>query len=561
VIERPLSTMGTTARFVARGPDGDRVVVELFEPDTGTGAARARLVREIRALSSIDHRNLARVRSSGEQDGRIYYATEYVQGTDLARVLAERGTPSVDAAYGYVAQAADALAAAHGAGIVHRDMTPAKLRLARDGRFVVVGFGLGTHRPDRRDAADGPVATAATPYVAPEQIEHDMADERSDVWALGCVLYELLAGFPPFGRGGVDTTEAILRDEPPWSERVTGPVVHVISACLRKSSFARVGSMRELLGLLRDASEGPHPPAASGELPRSSSRRPSAGPSARPSAPPPAPAHTRRSSPPRTPSAPRFAPIAARLGSRPPARPATFPPSAPMTIAPPIPPSIVPSFPPSVPPSLPPTSWAPSASRAPTALGRIKGTALRAGLAWYAGAYGPSVLARIGTMASPELHATLRLQDPEFGIMPSGWYDAAVAGELLDLLDRAATPSDSEIFLSKLAQAIAADNVSGVYKSLFRLVSSPAMLEAHAQRVWRTYIDEGNLSVRITGRGSFEAHVTGWSRHNATVCRFLRPLTEQILRAVGYTALVVERTACIEDGETSCAFDGIWVPG
>jgi serine/threonine protein kinase len=583
-IERRLSPTGATERHIARSAEGDRVVLELFAPDAGTGAARARLVREIRALAAIDHRHLARVRSAGENDGHLWIATEYVQGTDLARQLVERGTPSLETAVGYVVQAAAGLVVAHGAGIVHRDLTPSKLRLARDGRVVVVGFGIATHRPDRRTAGDAPEGIAATPYVAPEQIEHELADERSDVWALGCILYELLAGEPPFGRGAPGTTEAILRDEPQWADRIVGPVVHVISACLRKSSFARVGTTRELLGLLRDVAEGPHAHAgaahaASGERALSSSRRSSARPSARPSVPPPAVAvspSTRPSSPPRMPSAPRAVPGATRLGSRPasrppsrpaqgsssppPSRPATFPPSMPQTLPPVIPPSFAPSFPPSVPPSLPPVAG-PSASRPPLGLGRVKGTAVRAGLAWYSATYGAPVLARVASLASPELHGMLRLRDPEFGIMPSGWYDTAAIGELLELLDRAATPADSDAMLGKLAQAIAQDNVTGVYRSLFRLVSSPPMLEAHAQRVWRTYIDEGTLVVQIPGRGSFEAQVTGWTRHHGAVCRFLRPLVEHLLRAVGYTALVVDRTRCVGEGDACCTFEGNWMAG
>jgi hypothetical protein len=189
----------------------------------------------------------------------------------------------------------------------------------------------------------------------------------------------------------------------------------------------------------------------------------------------------------------------------------------------------------------------------------VKGTAIRAGLAWYAMTYGPSVLARIDALASPELRATLRLQESDFGIMPSGWYDTIVIGELLDLLDRAASPADPDVLFSKLAQAIAQDNVTGVYRSLFRLVSSPAMLEANAQRVWRTYVDEGTLSVVVASRGSFEARVTGWARHHVAVCRFLRPMLEHLLRAVGYMALVVDRTQCVAEGDPCCGFEGSWV--
>jgi predicted hydrocarbon binding protein len=200
-------------------------------------------------------------------------------------------------------------------------------------------------------------------------------------------------------------------------------------------------------------------------------------------------------------------------------------------------------------------------SRPPVSLGRVKGTAIRAGLAWYEATYGSAALSNVATLASPELQAAIRLHEQDFGIMPSGWYDTAVIGELLGLLDRVASTDDSDSLLSKIARAIARDNVTGVYRSLFRLVASPAMLEAHAQRVWRTYIDEGTLSVAVSAPGSLEAQVTGWSRHDAAVCRFLRPLIENLLREVGYTAMVVDRTRCVADGDPCCAFEGSWVAG
>jgi serine/threonine-protein kinase len=504
-----LSAPGESERYVARGREGQRVVVELLSLEASTGALRARSAREIRALSALDHRSLARACASNEQQGRLWVAFDYVSGTDLARVLAERGTVPVDTALTYVLQAAEALIAAHGAGVVHRALTPSRIRIARDGHLVVVGFGIGRRR-------------SATPYAAPEQIEHDLADERSDVWALGCILYELVTGQPPFGRAGAALTDAILREEPAPSDRLAGAAVHVISACLRKSSFARVGSLRELVALLRDAANDPYRPAAQAfERHPSSSRRLSARPAARPESWPPP--------------------------SRPPSRPPSWPPSYPPPMS---------SAPPSLSTGSAPRSPLPSR---PPSQGHIKGTAVRAGLNWFAATYGPSVMSRVISFASPELHAELRLRDPEFGVMPSGWYDTLLIGELLELLDRGAMPADPEVLYAKLAHAIAQDNVGGVYKSLFRLVTSPSMLEAHAQRVWRTYVDEGTLVVSVVGPGSFEAQITGWVHHHPTVCRFLHHLVEHLLRAVGYTALVVDRTECIGDGDPRCAFEGTWM--
>ena len=184
---------------------------------------------------------------------------------------------------------------------------------------------------------------------------------------------------------------------------------------------------------------------------------------------------------------------------------------------------------------------------------------MRAGLAWFNDSYGAPATARVSQFASAELHATLRFGDTALGIMPSGWYDTQMIGELLVVMERAVSPADPDAFVSRLAEAIARDNVNGVYRSLFRLVASASLLEANAQRVWRTYVDEGTLTVHILSSGSFEARVRGWSRHHAAVCRLLQPLLEHLLRAIGYTALVVERTECVSDGASQCSFDGTWL--
>jgi hypothetical protein len=192
--------------------------------------------------------------------------------------------------------------------------------------------------------------------------------------------------------------------------------------------------------------------------------------------------------------------------------------------------------------------------------GRVKGTAIRAGLLWYAETYGEALLGRVLDHASPELRSLLRPGDPAFGIVASSWYETALIGELLDVLDRIASPEDSREMAARLAAAVARDNVSGVYRALFRLIASPTLLEANAQRVWSTYVDEGTMSVRVPVPGSFDARIRGWTHHNSTVCRMLRPFMEHMLRGIGYQALVVERVQCVEDGGGQCLFHGTWLP-
>ncbi len=534
--------------FLARDADGARVVLKMVPSGIATNSARARLMREARALAVVDHPGVVRVRGTGEHQDMPWIAMDYVNGVDLKRVIAERGPLRSDVAVRYAIQMADALIAAHRAGVVHRDLKPSNLLLTADGRIVLVDFGIAKRRSDLRE---GDVLTSArevigTPaYLSPEQIEHGLADERSDIWALGCVLYEMVVGVPPFGRGGSGTTAAILRDEPVFPPHVLSVIGDIVSACLRKSSFARVGSARDLLPLLRGALE--HATAVvpqEVERRSSSSMRVSTRPSARPSAPPPsqAPPPSRPPPGPRPPSVvPAIAPSIA--------------PSAPPRAAPSSQPPPLGARPPSI-----PASRSSGSIRAAQARGRLKGTAVRAGLLWFAEVYGEALLARAWDLASPDLQAILRPGDPAFGIMASAWYDTQLMGEMLTVLENIAFSEDARELISRLAAAVARDNVGGVYRALFRLIAAPPLLEANAQRVWSTYVDEGTLTVRVVAPGSFEAKIQGWSHHHSTVCLLLSPLAEQMLRAIGYNALVVERTQCVDSGDGQCLFLGMWLP-
>jgi serine/threonine protein kinase len=511
LVERRLGQSRVSTLYVARDPSGERAVIRVVDSDAATSAARARLKRDARALAGVDHPGVVRVHGTGEHEGVPWIAMGYVRGTDLARTLAERGPLSVDGALEHAIQVAEALVAVHDAGVVHRDLKPSNLLVTAGGRVVLVDFCLGPRSDDDAQTADADPFACTSAYMAPEQIEHGLADDRSDVWALGCVLYEMVVGEAPFGKGGSATAAAILRDEPAFAAHVPSTIVHIVNACLRKNSFARVATSRELLALLRDALGDPR----SGQVPivERSSRRSAMRPGIFPSGTIPPP--------PRLPSLP-FALTSTRSSPLPTAQPPS------------------------------------SATRVAAARGRIKGTAVRAGIAWFGELYGEVGLARVVELASPELRAILRPRNPVCGLIASGWYDTQLVGELVELIERVACPADPAAFGSSVGEAIAQDNVSGVHRALFRLVSSPSLLEAHSQRVWRTYVDEGTLSVRMRARGSFEARVRGWAHHHPSVCRTLRAMLESSLRAVGYTALVLERTQCVALGDTQCGFRGTW---
>jgi serine/threonine-protein kinase len=521
VVERRLAQGGMSVLFVARDRvSGHQVVIKIVADELPRSAARARLMREARALASLDHPGIVRVLGTGEHEGTPWVAMEYVRGIDLKRLVAERGPVPVHKALAYLVQASEALVAAHDAGVIHRDLKPSNLLLTPEGAIKIVDFGIAKRRAD----AGGDVLTSqremlGTPaYLSPEQLEYGLADERSDVWALGCVLYELVVGVPPFGKGGTASTmAAILRDEPAFPPHVDGAVALVIAACLRKSSLSRIASPRELLVLLRDALDNPESQLAATAPSTRSSPPPSGG----------ASPHPRVSEM-----------VAART-------------------------STVSQLPPRIRDSVPPPGTRSSSSMrvaVPARIGRIKGAAVRAGLLWYTKQYGAENSALLFTIASPDLKAMLRPEDSAFGVIASGWYDTHYIGELLELMQHLADPPDFDEYANALTVAIAHDNASGVYKALFRLISSPTMLEANAQRVWRTYVDEGTLVARIPSPGQIESVVRGWSRHHPIVCRTVASMMQNLLRELGYTGCIFERTQCVSEGDPACAFDGMWLP-
>jgi serine/threonine protein kinase len=559
VVERKLAQGGMSVLFLALDTQLDRpVALKMLAEEVATHATRARMVREARTLAAVDHPGIVRIYGAGEHEGKPWIAMELVRGTDLKRLLAERGVVSPARALRWILQATDALAAAHDVGVVHRDLKPSNLLLTHDDRVKVVDFGVAKRRVEATGAGD--VLTSqgevlGTPaYLSPEQLEHGLADERSDVWGLGCVLYELCVGTPPFGRANsAATTAAILRDDPVFPPTLTGAVIDVTVACLRKNSFARVASMRELGALARDALDQSYPsaaPARASDNRQAAHERTSRRPSTRPSGPP-----SPSTVPPRASDAP---PSARNPSARTSVRSQLRSDSSIVTDR--TTPSAIPERPSKRPEGSTGSMRAAASGAVRVSRGRMKGTALRTGLLWFAEHHGMETMTRLWSRSSPELRAMVRLDDPSFGIVASGWYETRLVGELLALVEEAAAVEDGEAWANSLAEAIAQDNVGGVYRSLFRLITTPAMLEQNAQRVWRTYCDEGILVAKAPRAGELQLEVRYWTHHHAHACRLVGYAIQHVLRAVGYEALVIERTQCVAEGDSVCVFEGIYLP-
>ena len=223
---------------------------------------RRRFEQESRAASALSHPNIVMVYDVGDQDGVSYIVSELVDGESL-RALIERGPLTLRKAIEIGAQIADGLGAAHAANVVHRDLKPENVMLTRDGRPKILDFGLARYQP--ATPAEGAM-TMTMPgmvmgtagYMSPEQVTGAATDARSDIFSLGIMLHEMLAGKIPFARATtIETMSAILRDDPPELPATLPATAHqVILHCLEKEPARRFQSAGDLAFNLRAVSPG-----------------------------------------------------------------------------------------------------------------------------------------------------------------------------------------------------------------------------------------------------------------------------------------------------------------
>jgi len=244
--------------------------------------ARARLLREARLASKLNHPHICTVYDVGEEQGRAYIAMELVEGQSLTARL-QGGALPVDEVVRYGRQLADALAHAHARGVVHRDFKSANVVVTPEGQVKVLDFGLAKRLvPEAGDAAtqatqaltEAGVVAGTVAYMAPEQLLGRPADARSDLWALGVVLYELVAGQRPFqGDTGFALSAAILNQPTPTAPAsVPAPLAGVIDRCLVKDPTARFQRADEVGAALAAVASG-QPIAAPAPVPAPSPAR------------------------------------------------------------------------------------------------------------------------------------------------------------------------------------------------------------------------------------------------------------------------------------------------
>ncbi|MAG56714.1 MAG: hypothetical protein CMJ83_10525 [Planctomycetes bacterium] len=253
VIGKRLGEGGMGAVYKAHDEKNDRPVAIKFLRMDGMADREAisRFKREGRKFGLLRHANLVRVYALGREHGRIYIASEFVDGRNLFEILTEDGVFAVEWALEVCRDVANALQAAHEAQVIHRDLKPENIMIRADRVVKVLDFGIA------KDLDASIVLTRQGTYIgtpaysAPEQIRGEDIDHRADIFSLGVILYELLTGQVAFqGRHTTEVLKATLKEDPiPVSrlnESVVNPVARLIEKMIRKSPRRRIGTMKEV---------------------------------------------------------------------------------------------------------------------------------------------------------------------------------------------------------------------------------------------------------------------------------------------------------------------------
>ena len=261
-IQSPLGAGGMGEVYRAKDTRlGREVALKILPGSFATEPDRLRrFEQEARAVAALNHPNILAIHDIGQHDGSPFLVSELLEGESLRAVL-DRGTQPQRKTIEYGVQIAHGLAAAHEKGIVHRDLKPENIFVTKDGRIKILDFGLAKlaqkagAQPDEltltsAHTAVGVVMGTAS-YMAPEQVRGEAADPRTDIFAFGAVLYEMLAGMRAFRRDtAAETMTAVLKDDPPElsdpGRQVSPALERIVRRCLEKSPEQRFQSARDL---------------------------------------------------------------------------------------------------------------------------------------------------------------------------------------------------------------------------------------------------------------------------------------------------------------------------
>jgi Tol biopolymer transport system component len=263
-IRSPIGSGGMGEVYRARDPKlGRDVAVKVLPAALSVDAERLRrFEQEAQATGSLNHPNILAIHDIGTHDSAPYIVSELLEGETLRGHMDGRALPARKA-IDYALQIARGLAAAHARGIVHRDLKPENIFVTRDGHIKILDFGLAKLvRPLFAQEVDSDAPTlqgntmpgqvmGTVGYMSPEQVRGEVIDHRTDIFAFGTVLYEMLSGKPAFhGKTAVETLNAILKEEPPELTAMNGSIPpaleRVLRHCLEKNKEERFQSARDL---------------------------------------------------------------------------------------------------------------------------------------------------------------------------------------------------------------------------------------------------------------------------------------------------------------------------
>jgi eukaryotic-like serine/threonine-protein kinase len=252
-LESKLGSGGMSTVYLATDQVLDRpVAIKLLHREISEEADQLeRFRREARAAARLSHPNLVGVIDAGEDDGRPYIVFEYIEGRTLKRRLQEEGRLPVDEAVAYAIEIGRGLTAAHARKLVHRDVKPQNVLIDPDGRAKVTDFGIARSLEQKGMTATGRVL-GTTDYVSPEQAMGEDVDERSDVYSLGVVLYEMLTGDVPF-RAETQVGVAMKHVNEPMPDvqakrsEVSASVAAVVERATTKDPRDRYGTVAEMV--------------------------------------------------------------------------------------------------------------------------------------------------------------------------------------------------------------------------------------------------------------------------------------------------------------------------
>ncbi|MCW8984988.1 MAG: protein kinase, partial [Thermoanaerobaculales bacterium] len=269
--------MGVVYRAHDRRLDRDVAIKMLPEHVARDEDRRARFEREAKLLASLNHPNIATLHGLEEHEGQLFLVMEFAEGETLAERLMTGPIP-IDEALPISLQIAMGLEAAHEQGIIHRDLKPANVMVSSEGQVKVLDFGLAKAFEPEGSGPQGPESLAESPtltadltrggvllgtaaYMSPEQARGKPVDRRADIWAFGCVVYEMLTGRRAFaGATSTEVLAAIIKEEPDWGvfpAETPAPVRRLLRRCLAKDPRDRLHDIADARLEIEEAITGP----------------------------------------------------------------------------------------------------------------------------------------------------------------------------------------------------------------------------------------------------------------------------------------------------------------